>query len=243
MNKEDIYRLIGYQGEYNTKVKKAIRKLLKENHPDNKGNRDKFELINEVKKELELGKVSYHPEKQDTVLNNNTDIDYDYCYEVIDSIKSKKNTLNSILNEKKEKLHFYELEYKNLYDESLNIENNLLTNSPNLKKLRKIKIFSIILVVLMIILFVISIIKNNNTIFILFVILSMVCILTIQDYLYLMHHITVNNKNKLTTYVKMNNRIRRNISKQNEIKKDIRDIKRKITNMENDLRFYKNLLK
>ena len=243
MNKEDIYRLIGYQGEYSTKVKKAIRKLLKENHPDNKGNREKFELINEVKKELELGKVSYHPAKKNTILNNNNDIDYDYCYEMIESIKNKKSTLNNMLNEKKEKLHFYELEYKKLYDESLNIENNLLTKSPHIQKLRKIKVFSIILIVLMIIIFVISIIKNNNTIFILFIILSMICIFTIQDYLYLMHHITVNNKNKLTNYVKMNNRIRENVNKQDEIKKDIRDIKRKIINIENDLRFYKNLLK
>ena len=43
MNKDDVYQIIGYQGEYTESVKKAIRKLLKDNHPDNKGNRDKFE--------------------------------------------------------------------------------------------------------------------------------------------------------------------------------------------------------
>ena len=60
MNKDSIYRIIGYNGEYTASVKRAIRKLLKENHPDNKGDRKTFELINEVKKELEENRVSYN---------------------------------------------------------------------------------------------------------------------------------------------------------------------------------------
>ena len=83
MNKESIYIIIGYKGEYNTNVKKAIRKLLKDNHPDKKGNQKIFELINEVKEELENNKVSYSPKKSNNKINEIDDIDYNYCVERI----------------------------------------------------------------------------------------------------------------------------------------------------------------
>ena len=63
MNKESIYKIIGYNGEYNSSVKRAIRKLLKTNHPDNNGDRRIFELICEVKEELENNKVTYSSNK------------------------------------------------------------------------------------------------------------------------------------------------------------------------------------
>ena len=88
MNKESIYKLIGYNGEYTANVKKAIRKLLKENHPDNNGNRKIFELISEVKKELEENKVSYNSQK--TINNSIDDIDYDYCFDMIKTITKEK---------------------------------------------------------------------------------------------------------------------------------------------------------
>ena len=89
MNKESIYRIIGYHGEYNNNVKKAIRKLLKENHPDNNGDRRVFELINEVKKELEENRVSFDYKKIKSSIKKNEDIDYEYCYKMIDSISKE----------------------------------------------------------------------------------------------------------------------------------------------------------
>lgn len=243
MNKNDVYRLISYHGEYNAIVKKAIRKLLKDNHPDNKGNREVFELINEVKKELETGKVSYKEQSQKDDLNSNISIDYDYCYEMIDSIKKTKNVLTNDLNQKRNILTNYEKKYKNLYQDSLNEENYLLTNSPYIKKLKGIKLLSIVLVIIMIIIFSISLLKNNNILFVIFIILSIVCILVIQEYILLMHRVSVFNKKSIINYVKMNSQIRNNINKQNEIKKEIRSIEKKLNNLDNDLRFYNNLLK
>ena len=240
MNKNDVYKLIGYRGEYNANVKKAIRKLLKENHPDNKGDRKKFEIIQEVKKELESGKVSY-TEKDSFKVSK--DIDYDYCLRKIDELKDKKDNLNNLMNNKKEILNKYADEYKNLYQTSLDIENNLLVNSPYIKKAQNIKTFSIILLILMIIVFSVSIINKGTILFVVFIILSIICILVVQRYLNYVHKMTESSKNRFKEYLKMNAKIRKNIHKQNDLKKEIYDIKKRINNVENDLRFYKNLLK
>ena len=51
MKKDSIYKLIGYNGEYNKNVKSKLRALLKKYHPDhNNGNDEVFKIINEVKK-------------------------------------------------------------------------------------------------------------------------------------------------------------------------------------------------
>ncbi len=241
MDKRDVYKLIGYHGEYNDNIKRAIRKLLKENHPDNKGDREKFELINVVKKELESGKVSYHLPKEDNHKSNH-DIDYDYCYQMINTIKSNKDNLVKELNEKKKKLNNYEEEYRSLYHTSLDMENNLLSN-PYINKMRNIKILSIVLLILMIISFIISVLKNSNILFMVFITLSLICIYIIQKNLLYIHKIGESNKKRFSNYIKMHTKIQNNTKKQVEIKKDIYEIERKIINMENDLRFYKNLLK
>ena len=241
MNKDDIYRLIGYHGEYSQNVKKAIRKLLKENHPDNKGDRRIFELISEVKKELELGKVKYKPKNEENIEYD--DIDYDYCLKMMNEIKEKKNKETKLLNEKKGLLERKVGEYKDLYHSSLDLENNLLTNSPYFKKVKEIKTYSVITLITMIIIFIIAILKKNNALFFVFLFLSIITVLIIQKYLYLIHKITVNNKKKLNSFIKLNDDIRNNINEQNELKESINDINKKINIMENDLRFYKNLLK
>lgn len=240
MNKNDVYKLIGYHGEYNTSVKKALRKLLKENHPDNKGDRKKFELINEVKKELESGKSASIPEE---IIKDDKDIDYVYCYKMINELKVKKNSLNELLNAKRSLLNDYESEYKVMYDKSLNLENSLLINSPYIKEVQKLKSISIVLLILMIIVFGTSIIQNSNLLFLLFLVLSVIFVYFVQKHLLFVHKLTENNKKRFTSYISINNSIKKNIKKQKGLKKEINDIKRKIINVENDLRFYKNLLK
>ena len=240
MNKNGVYKIIGYRGEYNASVKKALRKLLKENHPDNNGDRDKFELINEIKKELENGKSLYINKD---ILDNNENIDYDYYYRMINELNIKKNNLGKSINIQKELLKKYENEYKDLYQNSLNLENHILVNSSYIKKIQNNKICSIIILILMIVVFIVSIIKNSNLLFIIFIVLSMLCIYFVQKHLLFVHKMTESNKKRFASYVKLNNRIRKNIRKQNNLKKEIRDTKRKMVNTENDLRFYKNLLK
>ena len=240
MKKSDIYKLINYNGEYNANVKKALRKLLKEHHPDHKGNREIFELINEVKKELESGKPINIKKEEKKVHDN---IDYDYYYRIINELKNKKNSLNETLNAKKRILNEYEKEYKELYEKSINLESDLLVNTPLNKKVKDIRLFSIIFLVLMIIIFALSVLKNSNILFIIFVILSLFSFVIFQNYLVLVHKTAEKSKKSLNNYVKMNSDIKENTKKQNVIKKEIRDIKRKIVNIENDLRFYKNLLK
>ena len=240
MNKNDVYRIIGYHGEYNADVKKALRKLLKENHPDNKGDRKKFELINEVKKELENGKVSYIEKK---IVKDKNNIDYDFCNKMINDLKVKKNILTEQINTKKELLNISLREYETLYKESLELENNLLVNSPYIKKIQKFKQLSIILIVLLLFVFALSIIKNSNVFFGIFLLLVLICIFIVQRYMLLVHKINEMSKKRIESYLKVNSYLKKNMRKQNSIKKDIREIKRKLVNVENDLRFYRNLLK
>ena len=157
--------------------KKALKNLLKENHPDNKGDSKKFELINEIKKELESGKVSY----DEKLLRDNKDIDYEYCYKMIDGLRINKNNLTELINAKKNPLRKHESEYRDLYKKSLDLENNLLINIPHVKKVQNIKLLSIIILTLMIIVFTISVIKNNNILFITFIVLSIICVFVVKN--------------------------------------------------------------
>ena len=54
---------------------------------------------------------------------------------------------------------------------------------------------------------------------------------------------TKNSKKRFKEYVIVNNNIRENINKQEELKNKILYISKKINSVENDLRFYNNLLK
>ena len=143
MNKESIYKIIGYHGEYTENVKKALRKLLKENHPDHKGDKEVFKLINEVKKELEENKVSY---KYKEIGNNKKfdDIDYDFCSSMINSLIKKKNELEKNIKSKNNEKKSLDNDYKKLYNESLENENFLLSNK-NILKLNSLKITCIIM--------------------------------------------------------------------------------------------------
>ena len=242
MNKDSIYRIIGYNGEYNANIKKAIRKLLKENHPDNNGDRKIFELINEVKKELEENRVSFDYKNNKSNIKINEDIDYEYCTKMINVITNKKNIYTKELESKKEELSESINEYKNYYHDSISLESYLLTNSVNMDKLKNIKAYSIITLILAIIVFFISIWTKKILFFVIFVLLALICVIIIHKAFYIMQKVTDNNRNKIKSYVGVNSKIRKNQTKQNELNQEIQDLKRKINNLDNDLRFYNNLL-
>ena len=64
MKKDDIYRLIEYDGVYNAKVKKNLKNLIKKYHPDHKGDEKVLKVIFEVKKELENNTVSINKDNK-----------------------------------------------------------------------------------------------------------------------------------------------------------------------------------
>ncbi len=239
MNKDSIYKLIGYNGEYTANVKKAIRKLLKENHPDNNGNRKIFELISEVKKELEENKVSYNSQK--TTNNSVDDIDYDYCFDMIKTITKEKELYTSKLNKLENKLKEYNEIYAKEYHEDIKLETDLLANSKNVDIIRKTKLQCVICLLMAIVFFIIAIWKQNIVFLILFVLVALICILIVNRSFVLVQNITESSKNRLKKYVGMNSKLRNNLRIQEDIKKDIHELKKLINNLDNDLRFYNNL--
>ena len=243
MNKESIYKLIGYQGEYNSNIKKAIRKLLKENHPDNNGDRRIFELINEVKDELENNKVSYNYKNNTSSIKKNEDIDYLYCSKMIDLITKEKNIYTKTLENKKSKLSDYITDYKDCYRKSIDLESILLSNTQNMGKLKNIKIASIISLIIACILFILSVWKKDIIFFVLFTLMAIICVLTIHKSFYIMNIMNENNKNRVKKYVGVNSNLRHNTEQQELLKKEINELNKKINNYENDLRFYENLFK
>lgn len=244
MNKDDIYKIIGYQGEYSASVKKAIRKLLKENHPDNKGNREIFEIINEVKNELENNRVPSKYRKTNLNKNKkNDDIDYEYCHHMIDTLTMQKREYTNTHNKYQKELSILEEEYRDIYRKSVDLELNLLTSSQEAKKIQSIKVSSIIMVIVIAIIFILSVIKYNIWLLVFFAILTIICVIVIERYFILVNDMNKNNKKRLKEYVLINKSIRDNTSKQEDLKNRILNLSKKIKTIENDLRFYNNLLK
>ena len=244
MNKDDVYRLISYQGEYNNQVKKAIRKLLKDNHPDNKGDREKFELINEVKNELENNKVPIkYNKKNSEKTKQHDDIDYDFCYERIRLLTKRKEECSKKINEYNSKLNILEDEYRDVYRKSIDLELNLLSSSEEAKKIQNVKLLSITMVIVITILFILSVIKYNIFYLIIFVLLTIICVIIIEKYFILVNSVAKNNKKRLKDYVLINKKIRDNTKNQEELKEQILILSKELNTIENDLRFYNNLLK
>ncbi len=242
MTKEDVYKIIGYHGDYNINVKKAIRKLLKENHPDNKGDQKRFELINEVKEELENGKVSIKiSTKEET--SKTDDIDYEYCKKMIKQTEVLKNKLIQEYENKNKELQKIEKEYRDVYRKNVDLELNLLTSSEEMKKIKLVKDISVIMLVFLMLIFTLSIMNDSIVFLIIFVLLAIICVIVIQKYFVLFNQLTNKNKIKFKKYVGTNNTIRNNVSKQEELSEEIHQLKKKINNLDNDLRFYDNLLK
>ena len=243
MNKESIYKIIGYNGEYNASVKKAIRKLLKENHPDNHGDRRIFELINEVKKELENNKVPKELFTKKENLKSNDGIDFNYCHEMIKLTTKEKEVYLDLLKTKKNDLRKLEQDYHNLYRKNVDLESDLILCSLDKRKLKSIKIITILLLIVAIVMFAFAVIEKSLLLFISFVFLTILCILVIERYLYNTHKLVNYSHRNLKDYVNMGNEIRKNVKRKEELKKEINNLNKKIINIDNDLRFYNNLLK
>ena len=239
----DVYKIIGYHGEYTLNVKKAIRKLLKENHPDNQGDRDKFELINKVKEELENNEVPLKYRKKTTTAKKYDDIDYDFCIESIKNLKKKNDEYKDIIKKYRQDLEKLEIEYRDIYRKSIDLELNLLSSSKEAKKIRNIKILSIIIIAIISIVFALSIMKNSIILLIFFAILAIICVFIVESFFTTVNDMNKNNKRRLKEYFTVNKKIRENMIKQDELKNKLLSITRKNDSIENDIRFYNNLIK
>ena len=242
MNKESIYKIIGYRGEYTENVKKALRKLLKDNHPDRKGNSEIFKLVNEVKKELENNQVSfkYTNEKNEKVYD---DIDYNYCHLMIEKLKKEKDVLLNKKEEIRSKNSILSSNYRKLYRNSIDEIGLLLNKNDYSDRLIKIKKFSIILTIIIIILFIIAVIKNSLIIFIIFGVMCILTITVIEKYFMILNSLSKKSDIKLSKYLNSIEEIKNNTEEQEKNNQELLDIERNITKIENNIRFYENLLK
>jgi len=141
MTKKEIYKYLKYNGVYDSGVKRRLKKLIKQYHPDrNKGDDTVMKLINEVKKELESGNVSVN------VDSNTSDVSYSNKNSVdiinISSIISKLNKELVSLNKKIE--DGYKNEYKLFieYNNAISLYNTLKLNERLIKsKIVRLKRF------------------------------------------------------------------------------------------------------
>jgi len=242
MNKDNIYRIIGYDGDYSDNVKKALRKLLKDNHPDHNGNRRIFELINEVKRELEENRVPFEYKNNKSFIKKYDDIDYNYCIKMKNSIEKDRQVFISELLKKRKELTNKTIEYKVCYQKDIDYETYFLSNSQSLNKLNHIKKYSTIGIILSIMLFSLSILFNNKILLFIFIVLSFGCIILVYNTFRTIQDLSNNNQSKLKKYIDINSKLRNNQTNQEKLKNDINVLKRKINNCENDLRFYNNIL-
>ena len=240
MNKDSIYQLIGYQGEYNNNVKKAIRKLLKDNHPDNHGDANIFKIINEVKKELDTNKVSYN--YKNNKKNNLNDIDYNFCIEMIEKIKKELIIINEDFTKEKKEINNLDMVYNTLYEDNIKNANIILNIENKKQELNRIKKACITLLLLIIIAVSIMFITKNNYILIILSLLTFMLICEIIKFFKMVIILTKHDELELKKYLNLINDIKKNQSLKKEHGDKLLKILEEKGKLENNLRFYNNLL-
>ena len=242
MDKDSIYQVIGYHGEYNNNVKKALRKLLKENHPDHNGNIELFKLINEVKKELETNKVSFKY-KDKSHKSVYSDINYDFCKEKIIKLEKELIIVNKEIEQERNKISILERDYDSLYKKSLKSEGILLNIDNKRKELKKIKNISLIMIISLIIMFITMLIKKNTYILILIILIGIILAYEIMKFFEMVNNITTNSELKIKKNIALVHDIKDNQNRKIQYEKNLLEMVTKKGKIENDLRFYSNLLK
>ena len=146
------------------------------------------------------------------------------------------------MKKKKDKLSKSVTDYKEFYRNSIDLETYLLSNSQYMGKLKNNKKTCVIVLILTIIAFILSILEKNLVFFVIFIILVIICVLMIHESFVIMQKITENHRNKVSSYVGVNAKLRSNKNTQDRLKEEINELNKKIKDMENDIRFYDNLL-
>lgn len=246
MNKDSIYKLIGYKGEYNKEVKTKLRKLLKKYHPDhNKGNSETFKLINEIKKELEQN-PSIKTNKSKNNINNSrvkvTKEDLDYYKKRIEFLEKQNKLLEDKIKNKTSDLEEISQKFNSLNERLIKNNELLCENYDNINYLKMFR-KKYIVYILSFLISIIGYLLTKNFFFIVLIIIIIIVLSIDISKLYLnTKKITGKNNNYLLKnfeFLKEIENMKNNITLQ---KKVILELKRELDKNNNDIRFYQNQL-
>ena len=241
MTREEILEKIKYRGEYNDLVKKRLKRLIKQYHPDvNKNDKETILLLYEIKKELENGSINYTPDiSQD---NKNDNINYDYIVfifeSVIESLKNKRDEINDKISHlyKRYNMKIDEKNEKTLELSELVFEIENLNDE--ISDYKKMDILDVLLITAFIVtLFCILFFKLYFLILVaIFFIIAEVYYIYVRylDYKY-KKFLLRKYKRKKKSIDKEFNSIEDNL---NEMRKEEIDLKKEKSNVNNDIQYY-----
>lgn len=246
MKKEEVYKLIEYNGIYDDKVKSNLKKLIKEYHPDkNKRDKNTIEIIYEVKKELESNKVSYKKKKEkndkDELVKKERFISEQECLESIIRLKDIENGNNSVLIKMYGELALEFKKYRSTYQKLFSLKNKLCKLNDEKNKYATIRLIILLISLMMFFLLIIDILYIKSNIFaflllILIVINLCYCIYNKKNDSIEENIINISfNIEKVEKNIML---IQKNID---DLSNEIRSLERKNTSVKNDIRFYKNM--
>lgn len=242
MTKEEVYKLIQYDGKYDEKVKKNLKSLIKKYHPDkNKDDNKMIKVIYEVKKELENNQVSYNMEKQE--VDTNEYIDKNKCIIKIEKLSKEKEQIDKKLKKNYIVLSDLFKEYSDLYETHCKKQNNFCEIKDQFNKNNKLKTYELLIYFGLIFGFIYCFMEYHTlTLICVFMLIFFSIYINYKRYIFnkkikLKHsHL----KDKLHHYdVKIKN-IREKI---NDVTEEIRLLEIENTRISNDIRFFKNRFK
>ena len=244
MIKEEVYKLIEYNGVYDDKVKRNLKKLIKKYHPDkNKGDSKIIKVIYEVKKELETNKVSYNPKTQEKEIKEEITKEEKNTYQsnLID-IQNEKIKVELKIKDSYPVLSNYLDKYSKIYREYFENKALLCETEDEITKYKKIKNYELVTYIAFIIVICCAFLTNNYS----FIYVSFLFLLIILFFAYKRSSKIKKIKHDLNYYIEKDNNYNREIklisTRIDEINNEIRDLEQKINKLDNDMRFYNNRL-
>lgn len=241
MKKDEVYKIINYNGVYDAEVKKNLKNLIKKYHPDkNKKDKKTIQVIYEVKKELENNKVSYKPKKKE-VKNKQDFISEEECIKNINRLEKNERRNNKELNELYDQLSNLFKTYREKYQKICLTKNQLCSFSDDLRKLVQFNIFFKVLILIFVLLLIFCIIFSNLFLLIISII---VLLFIIVEYIWYSKKIILMRKKISNISNKIENKAKEISLIQDKIKElsdHIHELERKNNCVKNDIRFYKNM--
>lgn len=238
MKKEEVYKLIKYNGEYNDEVKKRLKSLLKKYHPDHQGNEDIFKVINEVKKELEqkknYKKVFLHEKNNSSSIN--------YYFQRLTILEKEKDNLKEEINVLHKKIKNNMNEYSILYDENINKDNLINNNKQTINNIRRFKKRYYIYMISLFIFSLLSIFKNKIYV-IPFIILILILSIDLGYSYVKLQKIVETTFEYINNNYQISQKLTKLLKTKNNYKRNLIQLEQKINLIENDIRFYNNEIK
>lgn len=243
MDRDNVYKIIGYKGEYNKEVKAKLRKLLKKYHPDhNNGASETFKIINEIKKELEHGIKLKSKNKNNLKNSNEFKDDLQYYQNQIKILLNENEIIKNKINDNNINIEEYSKKYTLLIEKLTKNQGLLCDNYDNVNYLKKFQKKYIIYILLLVI-FAITYLLTKNILFI--ILLSIITIILTIDILNLylrIKEITLKSNNYIHKNFDLFKEIKDLKDKINKEKQIILSHERELIKNSNDVRFYQNQL-